>query len=147
MVSAPPPAPPPEAELIRVARLARGLSPETAAERAPVRLGGGRWRHIEQGYTRRAPFTPTTAPAKTLAHMANVVGVQPEQLDDAGRADAAEILREIKRQEASEGQPADGSNDPRVQMAVDILMDLPPRVRDEALRQLGPELRKRIEEG
>ncbi|MFD5042002.1 hypothetical protein ACFWNI_33670 [Streptomyces sp. NPDC058377] len=112
-----------------------------------MRLGGGRWRHIEQGYTRRIPFTPTTAPAKTLAHMANVVGVQPEQLAKAGRADAAEILREIKRQEATEGQPAQGPVDPRAQMAVDILMDLPPHVRDEALRQLSPELRKRIGEG
>ncbi|WP_329356929.1 hypothetical protein [Streptomyces anulatus] len=79
--------------------------------------------------------------------MANVVGVEPEQLDGAGRADAAEILREIKRQEAAEEQPASGSTDPRVQMAVDILMDLPPRARDEALRRLGPEFRKRIEEG
>ncbi|MER7696210.1 hypothetical protein [Streptomyces sp. NPDC096095] len=79
--------------------------------------------------------------------MANVVGVEPVQLDDAGRADAAEILREIKRQEAAEEQPASGPTDPRVQMAVDILMDLPPRVRDEALRRLSPENRKRIEEG
>ncbi|MEV5678557.1 hypothetical protein [Streptomyces sp. NPDC052179] len=79
--------------------------------------------------------------------MANVVGVEPAQLDSAGRTDAAEILREIKRQEAAEAQPTSGPTDPRVQMAVDILMDLPPRVRDEALRKLGPEIRKRIEEG
>ncbi|MFS0695865.1 hypothetical protein [Streptomyces nitrosporeus] len=78
--------------------------------------------------------------------MAAVVGVRPEQLADAGRADAAEILREIKRQEAVEGA-AQGSTDPRVQMAVDILMDLPPAVRDEALRRLGPEIRKQIDEG
>lgn len=79
--------------------------------------------------------------------MANTVGVQPEQLDAAGRADAAEILREIHRQEAAEEQPPQGPTDPRAQMAVDILMDLPPRVRDEVLRRLGPELRKRIDEG
>ncbi|MFI7236146.1 hypothetical protein [Streptomyces cyaneofuscatus] len=79
--------------------------------------------------------------------MANVVGVQPEQLEGAGRADAAEILREIKRQEAAEEQLAPGPTDPRVQMAVDILLDLPPRVREEALRRLGPEHRRRIEEG
>ncbi len=145
-MSAPPPAPPPEAEVIRLARLARGLSPEAAAARTPVRLGGGRWRHIEQGYTRRIPFTPTAAPAKTLAHMANVVGVRPEQLDGAGRGDAAEILREIKRQEAAE-QPGPGPADPRVQMALDILTDLPPRVREEVLRRLSPEDRKRIDEG
>ncbi|MET9096187.1 hypothetical protein ABZX72_29330 [Streptomyces cyaneofuscatus] len=111
-----------------------------------MRLGGGRWRHIEQGYTRRIPYTPTTAPAKTLAHMANTVGVQPDQLADAGRADAAEILREIKRQEAAE-ERAPGLTDPRVQMAVDILMDLPPHVREETLRRLSPEHRRRIEEG
>lgn len=146
MVSAPPPAPPPEAEIIRVARLARGLSPETAAKRTTVRLGGGRWRHIEQGYTRRVPYTPTIAPAKTLAHMARVVGVQPQQLVDAGREDAAEILREIRRQEAADEQPT-APADPRVQMAVDILMDLPPRVREEVLRRLPPEHRKRIEDG
>ncbi|MFE4691709.1 hypothetical protein ACFRH6_16820 [Streptomyces sp. NPDC056749] len=75
--------------------------------------------------------------------MANVVGVQPEQLDDAGRADAAEILREIKRQEAEE-QQSQGAADQRVQMAVDILMDLPPRVRDEVLKRMSPEHRKRI---
>lgn len=125
--------------------MARGLSPETAADRTPVRLGGGRWRHIEQGYTRRTPFTPTSAPAKTLAHMAHVVGVQPEQLDDVGRTDAAEILREIKRQEAAAAdQSGTGPIDPRVQMAVDILTDLPPRVRDEVLRRVGPEHRRRI---
>ncbi|MFD6421742.1 hypothetical protein [Streptomyces sp. NPDC060198] len=92
------------------------------------------------------PFTPTVAPAKTLAHMAHVVGVHPEQLDTAGRGDAAEILREIKRQEDAQ-QPGPGAADPRVQMAVDILMDLPPRVRAEALRRLGPEVRKQITEG
>ncbi|MEU6952113.1 hypothetical protein [Streptomyces sp. NPDC045714] len=92
------------------------------------------------------PFTPTTAPAKTLAHMARVVGVQPQQLADAGREDAAEILREIRRQEAADEQPAAAPADPRVQMAVDILMDLPPRVRDEVLRRLPPEHRKRIED-
>ncbi|MEU0001163.1 hypothetical protein ABZ069_30020 [Streptomyces microflavus] len=79
--------------------------------------------------------------------MANTVGLQPEQLADVGRADAAEILREIKRQEAAEEQLTSGPTDPRVQMAVDILLDLPPRVREEALRRLGPEHRRRIEEG
>ncbi|XUZ24705.1 hypothetical protein ACQVDT_06955 [Streptomyces sp. RMIT01] len=78
--------------------------------------------------------------------MANVVGVDPEQLEGAGREDAAEILREIRRQEAADEQSTVGPSDPRVQMAVDILMDLPPRVREEALRRLGPEQRKRIED-
>ncbi|WP_237531306.1 hypothetical protein [Streptomyces sp. SID3212] len=75
--------------------------------------------------------------------MAHVVGVQPVQLDDAGRGDAAEILREIKRQEAAEQSPEEPT-DPRVQMALDILADLPPRVRAEVLRRVGADARRQI---
>lgn len=96
--------PPAEADLIRVARLARGLSPETAADLAPIRLGGARWRHIERGYEPKKPPKPVRAPDKTLAHMARVVGVSPERLAEAGRETAAEVLREILRQEA-ESEP------------------------------------------
>lgn len=99
--------PPREADLIRVARLARGLSPERAAELAPIRLGGARWRHIERGYEPKKPPKPVRAPDKTLAHMAHVVGVSPERLDEVGRAVAAEILREILRQETESEQAED----------------------------------------
>lgn len=92
--------PPPEAELIRLARMAKGVSPEAAAELAPIRLGGARWRHIERGFEPKRPPKPVRAPDKTLAHMARVVGVSPERLVEAGRAVAAEVLREIIRQEA-----------------------------------------------
>jgi transcriptional regulator with XRE-family HTH domain len=94
--------PPPEADLIRIARLARGLSPERAAELTRIQLGGSRWRQIERGYKTKG--TPVQAPAKTLAHMAHVVGAPPEQLAEVGRGDAAEILREILRQEAEAEQ-------------------------------------------
>ncbi|MDX3629013.1 hypothetical protein PV728_01550 [Streptomyces europaeiscabiei] len=96
--------PPREADLIRVARLARGLSPEKAAELTPIRLGGARWRHIERGYEPKKPPKRVRAPDKTLAHMAHVVGVSPERLEEVGRGIAAEILREILRQEAESGQ-------------------------------------------
>ncbi|WP_329597795.1 hypothetical protein OIE43_18980 [Streptomyces pseudovenezuelae] len=92
--------PPPEADLIRVARMARGLSPEKAADLTPIRLGGARWRHIERGYEPKRPPKAVRAPDRTLAHMARVVGVTPERLTDVGRAGAAEVLREILRQEA-----------------------------------------------
>lgn len=92
--------PPAEADLIRVARMARGLSPEKAAELAPIRLGGARWRHIERGYESKQPPKKVRAPDTTLAHMARVVGVTPERLTEVGRASASEILREILRQEA-----------------------------------------------
>lgn len=97
--------PPPEADLIRVARLARGLSPEKAAELAPIRLGGARWRHIERGYEPKKPPLRVRAPDKTLAHMAHVVGVSPERLDEVDRGLAAEILREIIRKEAEASPP------------------------------------------
>jgi hypothetical protein len=78
------------------------LSPEKAAELTHIRLGGGRWRHIERGY--QTKNRPVRAPDKTLAHMAHVVGVSPERLGEVGREDAAEVLREILRQEAESGQ-------------------------------------------
>lgn len=96
--------PPSEADLIRVARLARGLSPEAAADLTPIRLGGARWRHIERGYEPKKPPKPVRAPDKTLAHMARVVGVTPERLEEVGRQTAGEILREILRQEVEGDQ-------------------------------------------
>lgn len=92
------PQPPAEGDLIRIARLAKGLSPEQAAELALIKLGGARWRQIERGYKTRD--SRVRAPDKTLAHMAHVVGVSPERLDAVDRGVAAEILREIQRQEA-----------------------------------------------
>ncbi|MFM9645674.1 hypothetical protein ACKI1S_05935 [Streptomyces galilaeus] len=102
-MTAPPHRAPAEASLIRVARQARGLSPEAAAQQAPIRLGGSRWREIEKGY-KGTGRQPVIAPDLTLAHMARVVGVTPERLDDVGRDTAAEILREILRQEAESDQ-------------------------------------------
>jgi hypothetical protein len=95
---------PPEASLIRVARQARGLSPEAAAALTPIRLGGSRWREIEKGYKGKDGKQRVKAPDLTLAHMAHVVGASPERLEEAGRRPAAEILREIIRQEAQAEQ-------------------------------------------
>lgn len=81
---------PPEALLIRRARMARALSPEEAAPLAKV-IGARRWRQIEQGQP---------AGDDVLAHMAAAVGASPEQLGETGRTEAAEVLREIERQSA-----------------------------------------------
>lgn len=98
------PTPPPEAVLIRIAREARGLSLDQAAAMTPIRLSGARWRQLERGY--ETPTKPVIAPDRTLAHMAYVVGVTPERLDEAGRGIAADILREILRQAPAPGDPA-----------------------------------------
>lgn len=119
MTSAPGvPPPSPEAQLIRLAREASGLSPEEAADRTPIRLKGARWRQLERGYeTRERPIKPK---AKTLAHMAAVVGLTPERLAESGRQDAASILQEIQLQAAKRNaersaasEAPGGSDDPR----------------------------------
>lgn len=102
--------PPPEAVVIRLARLAKGLSPEEAAARTSIRLRGGRWRQIEKGYERRDPPKSTRALDKTLAHMAFVVDVTPSQLDECGRTDAAEILRVMLQQESRAATEPDLNN-------------------------------------
>lgn len=97
-----PPTPPREAKLLREARLARGYSVDQAIDRMAIKLSISRWWHIERGYKSRTE--PVRAPAKTLAHMARVVGLTPDRLDEVDRTDAADILREIERQAASAEQ-------------------------------------------
>lgn len=80
--------PPPEAVLIRRAAKAIGMSPEKAAPLTGV-IKPSQWRNIESG--------KTSAKDDVLAHMAYVVRLQPEDLEQVGRTEAAEILRLIKR--------------------------------------------------
>jgi hypothetical protein len=92
-----PESPPAEAVLIRRARKAAGLTAEAAAAR--LRASGGKisatyWRNVENGYGgRRGKRVPVTARDETLAFMAATVTVTPAQLEAAGRAAAAAILR------------------------------------------------------
>jgi helix-turn-helix protein len=92
------PSPPPEAVLIRLAREAARIKAPAAAKSAGVSVA--RWSQIETGYeTRLGRYKPVRAPEGTLAHMAHAVGVGPERLEEAGRPDAAMVLREIQRQQ------------------------------------------------
>jgi hypothetical protein len=93
------PAPPPEAVLIRIAREAARI--KTPASSRAVGISTARWSQIEQGYETKpgGVYKPVRAPDGTLAHMASAVGVSPERLEQAGRPDAADILREILRQD------------------------------------------------
>jgi transcriptional regulator with XRE-family HTH domain len=93
--------PPAEAVLIKRARQARGLSPEDAAAKTTV-IKSRRWRQIEAG---RDGDRPATGEDHVIAHMAAVVGVEPALLARAGRAEAAEVLREIGRQAAADAPP------------------------------------------
>lgn len=129
--------PPPEAVLIRRAREAKALSPESAAALMLIKFSGSRWRQIEAGY-RKDIRRPVTGKPEIIAHMADTVGVAPDRLAEAGREDAAEILREIQR--AAEPQASDVDvpawmrNDPRV-WAIWTL-DLPLDERIQGVRDL-----------
>ena len=68
---------PPEGRLIAAAADNLNLSIREAARRAGISYG--RWRQIVKGYQNVSPgsYAPVHAPAKTLAKMAAVVGVNP----------------------------------------------------------------------
>lgn len=103
----PPAWPPPEAALIRIAREARGLSHAEASERLTIQMGGRRWRQIEDGYESLRTEKRASAGDMQLAHMARVVGVKPEELEQVDRAGAAQVLRRILLEDSQEDVPGD----------------------------------------
>ena len=80
------PAQPPEGKLIAAATERAGLSIREASRRAGISYG--RWRQITTGVQHVSPgeFAAVRAPARTLAKMAAVVGITPEQMATEGRA-------------------------------------------------------------
>ena len=99
---------PPEGVLIRNARERANLSVREAARRAS--MSEGRWRQIENGYSTPAKgeYYQVRGPDRTVARMARVVDVTPEELAATGREDAAEKLRELNApRSATAGRPDD----------------------------------------
>lgn len=98
------PAAPPEARLIRTAREAAGMTATQAAQATGGAISATYWRDVERGYGgRRGQRAAARASDMTLAAMARVTGVTPEQLIGARREEAARVLAEILRRE---GRPA-----------------------------------------
>jgi transcriptional regulator with XRE-family HTH domain len=95
----------PEGRLIGEAQKAAGISQRQAAARAGI--SENRWRNIVSGYTTPSAgvYVPSKGPADTVARMAQVVGVTPEQLEEAGRDDAAEVLRRLPPLVEAEREP------------------------------------------
>lgn len=91
------PEPPAEAKLIR--RL-REAPPHMSGHEASRRAGisNPRWRQIENGvrWFRGVPY-PESGPPKTVARMVWAVGGTPEDLQGAGRPDAAAELAALLR--------------------------------------------------
>lgn len=91
---------PAEGQVIEAARKRRRMAVRTAAKRAG--MSERRWYQIVNGFQNvGGQRIPVTGPAGTIARMAQVVGVMPEQLRQAEREDAAEELSALPL----EGQP------------------------------------------
>jgi transcriptional regulator with XRE-family HTH domain len=128
------PPPTPAGKLLRSVRrrAVPKLSQPEVAHRAgidPGTLGNIErgYRHLGDGRTRAVPGDPVT-----IAKVARILGIGPEQLEDEGkRPDAAEELREILRQH-------------------DRTAPAPSRAEDDELRQieefarLPPEIRRAV---
>lgn len=123
------PAPTTEGELIRQARdlAIPRLSIRAAAAR--VGLSPEHWGNIERGYRYTKPGDPPrpfSAPAATLAKMAHALRITPERLESEGqRPDAAEMLREIIRQQRAD----EPSEFPQVDDGPDDLPDVSPELK------------------
>lgn len=115
------PAQRPEGALIGDALKNLGISARQIAPRAG--LTDARWRQIVNGYASAGAnqYVVVKAPPDTLARMAAAVGVSPEQLEEADRADAAAELRNLIS--GSPSVPESYSRDPAFIRA--MISDLP----------------------
>lgn len=98
---------PPEGRLIAAALDKSGLSIREASRRAGISYG--RWRQIVNGFVSlgKGQYGAVQGPAKTVARMAQAVGIHPAQLDDAGRPDAADALAKALAESPGEPSPDD----------------------------------------
>ncbi|MFB0617297.1 helix-turn-helix domain-containing protein [Streptomyces sp. AGS-58] len=126
------PTPPPEALLLKEALRRTRMSGREAARRAGV--SDTWWRAIVNGHqTIGGVRAPVTAPDDTLADMAQAVGVTPDELREAGRAGAAELLAE-----AGGANPVAGpASSAQVDAIATLLAGLPPEAQEEVLRRVG----------
>lgn len=90
----------PEGALIETAAAAKGMSGRKAAHAAG--LSDARWRQIVNGFVTVGvgQKVEVVAPDATLARMAQVLDVMPDQLREAGRPDAADLLLVITGMDA-----------------------------------------------
>lgn len=90
----------PEGQLIESALRMKGISGRQAAAEAGI--SDARWRQIVNGYQSAGGGQTITVvgPDETIARMARVVGVTPEQLRAAGRPEAADLLLTLSGMQA-----------------------------------------------
>jgi len=129
------PEPPPEAPLIDAARRSSRLTVREVTRRA--RISEAHWRQIVSGYESLGggEYREVHAKPETLARIAQVIGLTPDQLRKVRRTDAAEALEEI----TPDPQPEPPSYTPPVDAVYAILASLPPDAQAEVVRRLAKE--------
>jgi transcriptional regulator with XRE-family HTH domain len=139
------PEPPAWGVVLAAALREAGMSAREAARRAGI--SEGRWRQIAGGYQVVSPgvYAHVRGPAATLARMAKVAGVTPDQLAAAGRDDAARVmLREQEDRPASDEMLArvramdpDQARELLATIARQLGVDLTESQQDEGERRYG----------
>jgi hypothetical protein len=144
---------PPEAEVIKLTRMAARLTVAEATAR--IRAAGGQisdtyWRDIERGHGgRRGVRVQARASDGLLAQMAAAVGVTPDQLREAARdhpdgedrartvRKAARVLEEIlRREQPASPLPGEDSTDPAGEPGA-VVIPFPAAVAEVVLKQLA----------
>lgn len=125
----------PEGRLLAEALKLSKLSARKAATLAE--MSDGRWGQIVRGYQTMGNevYAPVRAPADTLARMAQVVGVTPEQLEEAGRADAADELRALMTPDET-APTEDASGEDLVKLGRELI-EQGKRLEEQGMRMLG----------
>lgn len=136
------PTPTPEGALIAATLKQKGISVRSAARQADISEGW--WRQITKGYQNLSGggFGPVRGPADTLARMARAAGVTADQLEEAGRADAAQELRALTT--PPEPAPVHPTRQPDLRATI-IAAALEGLTAEEAETLLEEELRRRRE--
>ncbi|MFE3033095.1 helix-turn-helix domain-containing protein [Streptomyces canus] len=130
------PEPPAEAALIKEALRRARLSGREAARRAG--LSETRWRQIVNGYQDVGGVRiPVTAPDETLVRMAQVVSLDSDQLRQAGRQTAAELLDELAAPPTPASSPGVADSHAQVEAITALLATLTPEAREEVLRRFS----------
>ncbi|MEU2265032.1 hypothetical protein ABZ568_00965 [Streptomyces olindensis] len=77
------------------------------------------------------------APDETLVDMAQVVGVTSDQLREAGRETAADLLDELAAPPTHASTSGEPASNPQVEAIAALLATLSPEAQDEVLRRVG----------
>lgn len=93
---------PPEGTLIKAAQKRTGKSARKAASEAGI--SEGRWRQIVDGYqsVSAGVYASVRGPAHTVARMAAAVGLKPTDLENVGRDDVADAMRQAESAKAAQ---------------------------------------------